>query len=41
MNTAIIVVTVVISFAGIITAVWSFVNTRKKYYDDYKLRKKR
>jgi len=41
MTTTIIVsIALILGLVGISTIVWSIVNTRKKYYEDYKSRKR-
>lgn len=39
-TTIIIALTLVMGFVGISTVVWSIINTRNKFYEEYKERKK-
>jgi len=41
MTNAIIIATLVLSAASMIFVVWSILDTRKKYYDEYMSRKKK
>ena len=40
MTIIIISITMIIGVIGIATVVWSFINTRNKLYEEYKLRKR-
>jgi len=40
MTTIIIVATIILALIGILIAVWSIVDTRRKHYDDYIKRKR-
>lgn len=40
MTSLVIISTCIIGFVGILTATWSYINTRNKYYEEYKTRKK-
>ncbi|HSH24743.1 MAG TPA: hypothetical protein VLA13_04315 [Massilibacterium sp.] len=40
MTSIIISLTVILALAGVSVAVWSLINTRNKYFDDYKERKR-
>lgn len=39
MTTLIIVLTAIVALVGISTAIWSIINTRKKFYNDFLKRK--
>lgn len=39
-TTIIVTVTLALGFIGISAVVWSILNTRKKYYEEYKSRKR-
>lgn len=41
MNTAIIIISSVAAIIGIGVSIWFIIDTRKRYYDDYKGRKRR
>ena len=41
MTTVIIITGLVLAIVGAGVAIWSIVNTRKKYYDEYMRRKRR
>jgi len=41
MNTLVLAATVTIGLGGIGVVVWSFINTRNKYYSEYIERKRR
>ncbi len=40
MTGIIIFATIIVSLMGIAFVIWSFINTRKKYYNEYLLRKR-
>lgn len=40
MTIIIISITIIIGIIGIATVVWSFINTRNKFYEEYKSRKR-
>ena len=40
MKTIIVSLTVILALAGVSVAVWSLVNTRKKYFEEYRKRKR-
>jgi len=40
MTSLIIILTCIMGFIGIFTATWSYVNTRNKYYEEYKTKKR-
>ena len=40
MTVLVILLTFIIGFIGISIATWSFINTRNKYYAEYKSRKR-
>jgi hypothetical protein len=40
MTAIVIVLTVVICLVGILTSAWSFIDTRKRYFDEYSSRKR-
>lgn len=41
MNTVLIIITVGLAIAGASLFVWSIINTRKKFYDEYLIRNKK
>lgn len=41
MTTLIVIITVVFCISGIGFAIWSFLDTRNRYYDNYVSRKRR
>ena len=41
MNTAIIIISSVAAIVGICVSIWSIIDTRKRYYEDYMRRKRR
>lgn len=40
MTNLIIVASIILALLGIITVIWSIIDTRKKYYNDYVKRKR-
>ena len=40
MTTAIVVLSIILSLLGVLLAIWSIMDTRRKYYDDYIKRKR-
>jgi hypothetical protein len=40
MTTIIVSLTAILSLAGVVVAVWSLINTRKKYFQEYMERKR-
>lgn len=40
MTAFIISATVILALAGIAVSIWSLINTRKKHYEEYMIRKK-
>lgn len=41
MNTLVLTATVIIGLGGIGVVIWSFINTRNKYYSEYVERKRK
>lgn len=39
-NTMIVVLTAVVCLLGLAISIWSYINTRKRYYEDYASRKR-
>ena len=40
MTSIIILITLIVGLIGVSTVIWSFVNTRNKFYEEYKSRKR-
>ena len=40
MTTVIVVLSIILSLLGVLLAIWSIMDTRRKYYDDYIKRKR-
>lgn len=40
MTMLVISMTLIIGLVGVSTAIWSFINTRNKFYEEYKSRKR-